>query len=67
MPRQLGSALRRLQGDPGGDARERDEHRSLSLDEPHAPLPREGGWAATIHNDVGPLPGAELKAYAYCK
>jgi hypothetical protein len=33
----------------------------------NAPLPRKRGWTATIHNDVGPLPGAVLKAFAYCK
>ncbi len=33
----------------------------------NGPLPQEDGWAATVSNDVGPLPGAELTAYAYCK
>jgi hypothetical protein len=33
----------------------------------NAPLPGKRGWLVTLHNDVGPLPGATLTAFAYCK
>ncbi len=33
----------------------------------NAPLPRKTGWVARIHNGIGPLPGATLTAFAYCK
>jgi hypothetical protein len=33
----------------------------------NGPTPRRRGWAARVHNYIGSIPGATIKAYAYCK